>query len=552
MVNALVVRKHQLPKHQKSFRAAQYVRMSTDYQAYSIENQAAAIAAYAQMHDLSIVRTYRDEGESGLRLKNRTGLVQLLHDVDSGEANFDYILVYDVSRWGRFQDVDESAHYEFICRKAGIKVVYCAEQFDNDGCMLSSIVKNIKRVMAAEFSRELSAKVHTGQCRIARLGFKMGGPVGYAFQRELVGPDRQPKGTLKTGDRKNLRTDRVRVRPGTSDEVAIVRWIFQEFEQTRSETAIVRDLNQKGVPTGNGRPWNRPLVSRILRNEGYVGNLVYNRRSRKLGATNLVENPPQLWIRAEGCIEPIIERSAFLRVQKIIEERRVSLPEEEMLARLRRTLMKEGRLNSAIIDRTIGLPCKATYAEHFGNLRNVYRLIGYTPKRNFEYLNAKPAWEALMTKLGAELATAISNASGRNVPVAADNCVRVSQNVSICLRIARWYPGKRSNHSPLWVVQRHVNLPVGWVVAIRLGEHNQEVLDYLLFPSSQVVGLTLKLSEAARARRGVYRFKTFDALVRSLIRRLPATSRAYPAKPVRPSKGSRSSRSRTKSGRAQR
>jgi DNA invertase Pin-like site-specific DNA recombinase len=46
-------------------RAEQYVRMSTDYQQYSIENQAVVIGAYAQLHKLSIIRTYRDEGESG-------------------------------------------------------------------------------------------------------------------------------------------------------------------------------------------------------------------------------------------------------------------------------------------------------------------------------------------------------------------------------------------------------------------------------------------------------------------------------------------------------
>lgn len=48
--------------------------MSTDHQRFSIENQAVVIAAYAQLHNLSIVRTYRDEGESGLTIKNRTGL----------------------------------------------------------------------------------------------------------------------------------------------------------------------------------------------------------------------------------------------------------------------------------------------------------------------------------------------------------------------------------------------------------------------------------------------------------------------------------------------
>jgi DNA invertase Pin-like site-specific DNA recombinase len=174
MANALIVKETFLPSSRKTHRAAQYVRMSTDYQRYSIENQAAVIAAYAQAHDLSIVRTYRDDGESGLRLKDRAGLAQLLSDVSSDQsdqADFECILVYDVSRWGRFQDVDESAYYEFICKQAGFKVAYCAEQFDNDGSMVSSIVKNIKRVMAAEYSRELSVKVHAGACRFATWAF---------------------------------------------------------------------------------------------------------------------------------------------------------------------------------------------------------------------------------------------------------------------------------------------------------------------------------------------------------------------------------------------
>ena len=166
MANALILHKDHLPQSQKMHRAAQYVRMSTDYQQYSIENQAAVIATYAQLHKLTIVRTYRDEGESGLKIENRNGLAELIGNVQSGQTDFGHLLVFDVSRWGRFQDVDESAHYEFICRQSGIKVAYCAEQFDNDGSLISNIAKNIKRVMAAEYSRELSAKVHAGQVRL--------------------------------------------------------------------------------------------------------------------------------------------------------------------------------------------------------------------------------------------------------------------------------------------------------------------------------------------------------------------------------------------------
>ena len=182
MANALVIRRNtQLAKAEKALRAEQYVRMSTDHQQYSIENQAAAIGAYAQAHNLNHRQYISRQSESGLRLKNRTGLLQLLEDVQSDRADFDHILVYDVSRWGRFQDIDESAHYEFICKQAGIKVEYCAEQFENDGSMLSSIVKNIKRVMAAEYSRELSTKVHAGICRIVSLGFRHGGALAYGL-----------------------------------------------------------------------------------------------------------------------------------------------------------------------------------------------------------------------------------------------------------------------------------------------------------------------------------------------------------------------------------
>src|SRR6266496_5988968 len=255
MVNALVVRKIQLPTSQKTFRAAQYVRMSTDYQRYSIENQAAVIAAYAQLHDLSIIRTYRDEGESGLKLKNRASLAQLLNDVSSVQIDFEYILVYDVSRWGRFQDVDESAHYEFVCRRSGVKVAYCAEQFENDGSLLSSIVKNIKRVMAAEFSRELSSKVHAGALRLASLGFKMGGAAAYGLQRLVVDEHSYPKGFLKRGERKFLIADRVRLCPGTPDQVKVVKWIFEQYLRDRSQASVARELNRRGILTNRGEPW---------------------------------------------------------------------------------------------------------------------------------------------------------------------------------------------------------------------------------------------------------------------------------------------------------
>lgn len=137
-------------------RAAQYVRVSTEHQRYAIQNQIVALRDYAEKHRLKIVRTYSDKGISGLRFHKRAALKQLLKDVVSGDADFSIILVYDVSRWGRFQDTDESAHYEFICRQSGIQIEYCGEPFENDGSPISTLVKGIKRLMAAEYSSDLS------------------------------------------------------------------------------------------------------------------------------------------------------------------------------------------------------------------------------------------------------------------------------------------------------------------------------------------------------------------------------------------------------------
>jgi hypothetical protein len=153
----------------RKIRAAEYVRMSTEHQKYSTENQGDAIRAYAEHRHMEIVRTYSDAGKSGLKIEGRDALRQLIDDVEAGETDFDAVLVYDISRWGRFQDADESAYYEYICRRNGISIHYCAEQFDNDGSPVSTIVKGVKRAMAGEYSRELSAKVFSLRVSAASL-----------------------------------------------------------------------------------------------------------------------------------------------------------------------------------------------------------------------------------------------------------------------------------------------------------------------------------------------------------------------------------------------
>ncbi len=248
----------QKPNSQK---ATMYVHMSTDHQKYSTENQAATINEYATRKNLEIIATYADEGKSGLKIDGRDSLKRLIDDVQNQRVEFGIILVLDITRWGRFQDGDESALYEYTCRRAGINVEYIAEQFENDGSTYSNIVKSIKRSMADEYSRELSKKVFAGQCRLIEKGYRQGGVAGFGLRRMLIDEHGQPKGELTQGEHKSLQTDRVILVPRPEEEITIVRWIYKSFiKDDMKESEIANTLNQRKIRTDLEREWTRGTV----------------------------------------------------------------------------------------------------------------------------------------------------------------------------------------------------------------------------------------------------------------------------------------------------
>jgi DNA invertase Pin-like site-specific DNA recombinase len=360
-----------------SRRAAAYLRMSTDHQQYSIENQAQAISDYAQPRGIDIVRTYADAARSGLTLQGRKGLRELLSDVREGRADFTLVLVYDVSRWGRFQDSDESAYYEFICKESGVIVEYCAETFKNDGSLTATIIKNIKRAMAGEFSRELSVKVFAAQSRIAANGFHVGATPGYALRRVLLDERGQRKMELAFGQRKSIQTERVIIVPGPIDELETVQYVYDLFiDQRLSLNAVSRTLNSKGIANVNGRDWTSISVRELLANEKYIGNCVYNRTSKKLGA-KWRRNPSEKWVRAIGAFEPVVSPDRFREAQRQLRENASFYTDNELLDFLRVVWRREGILSKKLIESSKNPPSINTYRKHFGSLANAYRRIGF-------------------------------------------------------------------------------------------------------------------------------------------------------------------------------
>lgn len=485
--------------------------MSTAHQKYSTENQAAVIAVYAERRGFEIVRTYADQGRSGLNLDGRKDLQCLLEDVQGGRADFEAILVYDVSRWGRFQDVDEAAAYEYACRRAGIAVHYCAEEFENDGSMPANVMKVMKRAMAGEYSRELSAKVFLGQCRLVELGFRQGGSAGYGLRRLLLNDRREPKGQLHRGEQKSIQTDRVILVPGPEGEVATVRRIYEMFiSGSRTEAEIAAALNREGVRAECGHSWTRGMIHEILTNEKYAGHNVFNRVSFKLKKGRIV-NPPERWVRSDHAFEAIVAPEAFLAAGLIIEERNRRFSDAEMLDLLRSLLGRTGWLSGFVIDEAEGMPSSSAYQHRFGSLVRAYSLVGYTPSRDYSYIEVNRKLRALHPGVVADTIDRIETIGGAVARDPATDLLTVNDEFTVSVVIARCLhtPGS----SLRWKVRLDAGLAPDITVALRMDEANEGVHDYYLLPRIGLDDPKLRLAEENGALLDAYRFDTLDFLV---------------------------------------
>ena len=491
-------------------RAAEYVRMSTDHQKYSTENQSDAIRQYAEARGIEIVRTYADAGKSGLKIEGRDALRQLIEDVEAGTADFTLVLVYDVSRWGRFQDADESAYYEYICRRAGIAVQYCAEQFDNDGSPVSTIVKGVKRAMAGEYSRELSTKVFAGQGRLIEKGFRQGGPAGFGLRRTLIDEHGAIKGVLSRGEHKSIQTDRVILTPGPDEEVALVRDVYRAFvHEGRSESVIAADLNARGLTTDLGRPWTRGTVHQLLINEKYVGDNVWNRHSFKLKKKR-VRNAPEMWIRADGAFEAIVERELFEAARAIIAARSFRLSDEEMLTALAELYQRQGMLSGIIIDECEAMASSSAYSSRFGSLLRAYSLVGFTPERDYRYVAINRELRQLHPGILREVLDGLqANGSEARQEDETDRVI-VNGEFSVSVVIARCF--ETPTGLLRWKLRFDTSLAPDITVVVRMDRANRAPFDYYLFPRLEKLADKVRLSEDNALALDAYRFDDLDLL----------------------------------------
>ncbi|MGE0481611.1 MAG: recombinase family protein [Phycisphaerae bacterium] len=358
------------------FRAVAYYRHSAqDRQENSVAIQQEQVRQWARENGVDIVQEFADRGKSGLTAEGRDGFNDMMENWVKIRTDFEFVICLDVSRWGRFQDIDLSATYSAECKRHGKQVIYTTLGKPKPNDQLYQVYVQFERFRAAQYSKELSDKVFRGCVKITQQGYWAGGKPPYALQRLLLDEARKPVQPLAPGQRKSIQNQRVTLARGDQLHVATVQRIFRQFTETlHSMNDIADSLNRDGVTSPGGGTWDRSKVRRILLNELYVGTLVYNRTTQKL-KTPTRHNPKTEWIKTASAFEPIVERPIFDEAQRILTQAALRYTPEFMLEQLHRVLEAHQLVRPSLLRADTTAPASSTYAKHFSSLDAAYQQV---------------------------------------------------------------------------------------------------------------------------------------------------------------------------------
>lgn len=485
------------PKDSFKSRAVAYYRHSAqDRQENSVEIQQDQVRKFAEDNNIQIVEEYVDRGKTGLITEGREAFQRMLHDVETGKQQFDYVLVLDVSRWGRYQKRDIAAYYSALCEMHGAKVIYATIGFAAENDLIHGLRIDIERYQAANYSRELSTKVFKGCAKIASQGFRAGGMPPYAFHRLLLDEQRNPVQVLDPGQRKSIQNQRVTLTPGNAEQIAVVRRIFRSFV-TRKKTAqeIAAELNAAAIPSPGECRWSASSVTAILTNELYAGTMVYNKTTQRLKSPSR-SNPKEEWIRVQDAFPAIVERNIFDAAQAVLqaaeEARCRKYSAEDMLARLHALYDQFGTVRSSLIKADADMVSPATYAHRFATMVGAFQGI----------------FSGVIQQRRAEVVEGIK----QHIAETADygDFIVLRNHVSIRVQPVVPFP---QGYEAAWSFAPETRPEIDLTLGVPLSNGGQyAVLGYLFFPRIMLAGREVRISSTTSDRLDLHAYTLSQAI----------------------------------------
>ena len=285
----------------------------------SIVNQKAFLERYARQEKLTNIRHYIDDDESG-RFFDRSGYVQMMNDVESGKIGI--VVMKDMTRWGR--DYLQVGNAMEIFRRNHVRFIAVNNGIDSEKPDTLEFAPFIN-IMSEWYARDISKKVKTG--------IRTKGASGKPVATEAV------YGYMKDPNNKDFWII-------DKEAAEVVRLIYSLFIEgkNRNQIAIYLKNEQISTPsfylkdhdrgTVKGKPlkeenrynWNKCTLTKILTRQEYCGDVVNFRTATHYRDKHSVYVDKSQWQIIENVHEPIIDRTDFETVQRILENAPVRRP----------------------------------------------------------------------------------------------------------------------------------------------------------------------------------------------------------------------------------
>lgn len=301
--------------------AVGYLRCSTDMQDDSVEQQRREVQKWADANDFQIIRWYEDEGKSGTTFEKRPAFMRLIRDIEAKHA-FDFVLVYDESRWGRPNNPRENTYWKVHAERYGVRVrvINSSSKHENDiGSFVTEVVESAE---ASEYSKKLSRSTLRGSKANAEKGYSSGGTAPYGYARMAIDKSTgQNTRILKEGEWSRSNEEKVVWTLGDPLEIATVQRIFEMKSRGFGLVTIADLLNSEEVPCpkrgrwrSKDQKWCQGTIRSIITNEAYYGARVYNKHPQShmtLASKERWINDPAHWILKENSHPAIITKELF-------------------------------------------------------------------------------------------------------------------------------------------------------------------------------------------------------------------------------------------------
>lgn len=297
-----------------------YLRLSVEdngkKDADSMENQKNLLMEYVSARPyLMLTDIYMDNGFTGTDFE-RPEFNRMLQDARDGRINC--IVVKDLSRLGR-NYVEAGDFIEKVFPFLGIRFIAVNDHYDSDSLTSGDeLGASLKNVVNDVYAKDISRKVGTAMKQKRLRGEYIGNYAPYGYLKD-------PK------DKNHLIIDQ---------EIApIVVEIFELRARGNGINTIARILNERDIPSpgrlryergiitnnnkkGSGLLWSRHVLSDLLKNVVYIGNLAQGR-----SASCLYKGIPFHWTEesewdlVENTHEAIISPELWKRVQEVTDRK---------------------------------------------------------------------------------------------------------------------------------------------------------------------------------------------------------------------------------------